>query len=463
MIQRGYHMFKRHFFVFASIFLSTLGVFGAEPYLPISNPCLPANLSEMLVQTQDYLEIKKLLQSGIQVNQIERVLKARYLLVSAGANEAMGESRDADYTARDRDLQTKIDELGSRYYGVDVYKHRVQGRYAGLIENSFLVLLPPISNAEDLKKDLDFAKELGAAFNQDSVIWSSHGHNLLIYTTGSKKGNLHYGNSVNVREEAPDDNYTAITLADNSTRYFTLDLDFSSTVNGFEDWLTMLHNAETARFGLFTFLSKQTPTIQSTNALNTVDSYVTVGRQIADGEKAKNPTLVITRGPGGYTDFARRLIREKGYYGVNTDAQINYIEAESYPNYDWKIGRDESLKRNHQLLLHLMNLKKNIVYADMNVRTEYINNNSEEARAKGQIDIVREAQKRGYHIIVVRVGDLQIDPGYLAFMRRHIQTFKDNADKENGWNAIALRFNGDERFFDVQQMSAFTFEQKYLR
>jgi hypothetical protein len=84
-----------------------------------------------------------------------------------------------------------------------------------------MVLAPDITRDE--------LTELGEKFNQDSVIYSDHNKNEMIFTTGEHKGQRHVGNGFDLLPKEAGDYYTEIALLKKTIK-FSLHFDFDRFV-----------------------------------------------------------------------------------------------------------------------------------------------------------------------------------------------------------------------------------------
>ena len=131
-------------------------------------------------------------------------------IISAGRNPNIPEDKgmtDEQIAKRYKKLEEELKERGFKYT-------KVRGHYGGQ-EDSFMV-----HNADP--KEMD---ELGAKFNQDSVIHTEGGENRLHYTTGEHKGTHHKG-SGHVEVPGAKDYYSEIGTIDGKKSKFSLNLDF---------------------------------------------------------------------------------------------------------------------------------------------------------------------------------------------------------------------------------------------
>lgn len=119
-------------------------------------------------------------------------------LMSAGRNPENSKDMvlsDIAITNRHESLRADLIRLGFRFIPT-------KGKYGGEPEDSFMVMIPDIA-----RKDLQF---LGEKYNQDSVIYSDHNKNEMIFTTGKNKGLRHEGTGFEVLSDDAKDFYTEI-------------------------------------------------------------------------------------------------------------------------------------------------------------------------------------------------------------------------------------------------------------
>jgi hypothetical protein len=152
--------------------------------------------------------------------------KGVFGLISAGRNPASALDRhltDEDIDRRYQDLQGDLKDKGLKWV-------KVRGNYDGE-EDSMMVLNPDIHREELV--------ELGAKYNQDSVIFTDHGKNELIYTTGEHKGERNEGSGF---QETPDaDNYYTDLKTVKGHIKFSLNFDFDKFVKALKMGLYLLH------------------------------------------------------------------------------------------------------------------------------------------------------------------------------------------------------------------------------
>lgn len=154
--------------------------------------------------------------------------------VSAGRNP--NDPQDAELP--ENVVQKRTEELRGELVKRGFKFERVKGKY-GEEEESFMVMVPAVARKELV--------ELGKAMNQDSVIWSDHNKNELIFTTGQNAGKRHVGNGFQTLKAEAADFYTEIKTPKGALK-FSLNFDFSKLVKA----LLRLLRGEPLRKGTFT-------------------------------------------------------------------------------------------------------------------------------------------------------------------------------------------------------------------
>lgn len=127
----------------------------------------------------------------------------RFALISAGPSPHDAEGVNTE--ERHAQLRDRLVEEGFKFT-------QVQGKYGGE-EDSFLVWVHDA--------DRETANNLGAEFNQDSIIYGENGSYEMHYTTGDRKGTVEEVNQVKDME-GENDNYTEIPLAGGGSYRFNL-------------------------------------------------------------------------------------------------------------------------------------------------------------------------------------------------------------------------------------------------
>lgn len=133
--------------------------------------------------------------------------------ISAGTNpNSMEEKKlsDNDIKAREKHLRDDLVKQGLKFV-------KVTGKY-GEVEDSYMVMVPNVKDKELI--------ELGKRYNQDSVIYSDHGKNKLIFTTGENAGKSYNGNGFQILNNDAEDFYTEVATKKGKLR-FSLKFDFS--------------------------------------------------------------------------------------------------------------------------------------------------------------------------------------------------------------------------------------------
>ncbi len=154
------------------------------------------------------------------VEEVEAVLKeGDYSLISAGKNPRREDHKDKDeqfFRDRHAELGDDLEALGVKYVPV-------VGKYGG-IEDTYLVMANELTDME--------AVELGAKYEQDSIIHVQKGVQKMIFTTDSKlddgtvikKWSTIEGRGFKDSTEE-NDNYTEITLSNGKKVKYTLNLE----------------------------------------------------------------------------------------------------------------------------------------------------------------------------------------------------------------------------------------------
>ena len=168
---------------------------------------------------------------------LDRLLKhGTYSIVSAGRNpespqEAALSPDDAVFTERHQKLKRTIASAGFNYT-------EVVGHYDG-IESSIIVfheeprekptagLSLVVHHRTGSKSEFAWVRDLGARFNQDSVIHVKKGTNELVYTTGEHSGEHHKGKGFQYLPLA-DDYFTRVTHKGAAATKFSLEFDWSA-------------------------------------------------------------------------------------------------------------------------------------------------------------------------------------------------------------------------------------------
>jgi len=139
-------------------------------------------------------EVKTLLEKGVVG------------FVSAGKNP---QSQDdialtaADINKRDKMLKRDLTDAGLKFV-------RVTGKY-GEIEDSYMVMIP------DARRDELIT--LGKKYNQDSIIFSDHNKNEMIYTTGENQGRKYKGDGFETLSSKAEDFYTEVKTTDGKLKF----------------------------------------------------------------------------------------------------------------------------------------------------------------------------------------------------------------------------------------------------
>jgi len=133
--------------------------------------------------------------------------------ISAGTNPNSTQEKklsDAGIKTREKHLRDDLVKQGLKFV-------KVTGKY-GEVEDSYMVMVPNVKDKELI--------ELGKRYNQDSVIYSDHGKNKLIFTTGENVGKSYNGNGFQILNNDAEDFYTEVDTKKGKLR-FSLKFDFS--------------------------------------------------------------------------------------------------------------------------------------------------------------------------------------------------------------------------------------------
>jgi hypothetical protein len=152
--------------------------------------------------------------------------KGVFGLISAGRNPAS----TLDRHLTDKEIEHRYQDLQNDLKGKGLKWVKVRGNYDGE-EDSMMVLNPDIHREELV--------ELGTKFNQDSVIFTDHGKNELIYTTGQHKGERNEGSGFKETPDA-DNYYTDLKTAKGHIK-FSLNFDFDKFVKALKLGLYIFH------------------------------------------------------------------------------------------------------------------------------------------------------------------------------------------------------------------------------
>lgn len=139
--------------------------------------------------------------------------------ISAGVNPA--DPNDVKLTEKKvEERYSKLkDELSDKGY---MYV-RVRGKY-GEEEDSFMVMVNDVD-----RKDI---QAMGTAYNQDSIIYSDHGRNEMIFTTGENKYKKHVGDGFNKLGDEVSDFYSEISTPKGKVK-FSLNFNFDQLTKAY--------------------------------------------------------------------------------------------------------------------------------------------------------------------------------------------------------------------------------------
>ena len=144
----------------------------------------------------------------------ELLAKGAVGFVSSGRNPNSPKDKglsDAEITSRSHQLRSDLTEAGLKFI-------HVMGSYEGETEVSFMVMIP------DAKRDE--ITELGAKYNQDSVIYVQGGRNQMIYTSGEHEGKRYLGEGFQWLDTSTKDAFSEIVTPEGKKK-FNLNFDFS--------------------------------------------------------------------------------------------------------------------------------------------------------------------------------------------------------------------------------------------
>jgi hypothetical protein len=155
---------------------------------------------------------------NLKISEIETLLKHGQIgIVSAGRNPKIKEDMeltDEQISKRDEDLKKDLIKMGFQFV-------RAIGTYEGLKEESFIFFLPEAEKSEVI--------DLGAKYNQDSVVFVNQGHNQMIFTTGEDKGKAYEGTSFQKVSKTQEDFFTEVVTPRGRIK-FNLDFNFERKV-----------------------------------------------------------------------------------------------------------------------------------------------------------------------------------------------------------------------------------------
>jgi len=188
------------------------------------SPKEPRKMDEKLSDLPKYLakkvkrgeegEGKEIKLKKVEIREI--LTNGKVGIISAGVNpkdpEDMKLSKK-EVAARDKKLKSDLIKMGLKFTPAI-------GKY-GRVENSYMVFVPEIERRE--------VDELGTKYNQDSVIYSDHGNNEVIYTTGENKGLRNVGKGFKVEKDSIKDYFTLIKTPSGNMK-FNLDIDWDNFV-----------------------------------------------------------------------------------------------------------------------------------------------------------------------------------------------------------------------------------------
>lgn len=138
--------------------------------------------------------------------------------ISAGRNPKDPEDMkmtDAEIEVRHSHLVEDLKQAGFKFVNA-------KGKYGGLPEDTLIVMVPDAKKHE--------LEELGAKYNQDSVLFWEKGHNECIYTTGKDKGKKNIGDGFQFISNDAEDFYTEVAAPSGAKIRFSLELDWDNLV-----------------------------------------------------------------------------------------------------------------------------------------------------------------------------------------------------------------------------------------
>lgn len=177
-------------------------------------------------------------------NEVTTLLKRGVVgLVSAGRNPEDPEDKDlpdAMVARRHEELRRELIDRGFKF-------QQALGKY-GQEEASYFVMVPAVARDELV--------EIGEKFRQDSVIFSDHDRNEMIFTTGPNKFKYHPGSGFRVLEDEAADYYTELKTPRGRIK-FSLNFEFDKLAKAL-GWLLVkarrvrAHSMRTKRGGVTT-------------------------------------------------------------------------------------------------------------------------------------------------------------------------------------------------------------------
>ena len=142
-------------------------------------------------------------------------------MVSAGVNPA--DENDMKLTSSQ--VKQRHESLKKDLIAKGLKFREVLGKY-GEEEDSFMVFVTDIKRKE--------LTDLGTKYNQDSIVFSDHDKNEMIFTTGENKGKRHKGNGFEMLSKSTDDFFTEIDT-DKGKVKFSLNFNFDEIVKAFNN------------------------------------------------------------------------------------------------------------------------------------------------------------------------------------------------------------------------------------
>ena len=141
--------------------------------------------------------------------------KGRVGFISAGKNPAS--TSTSELGLGEQAIEDRSEQLKKELVAKGLKFVPVKGKY-GEEEDSFMVMIPDAKRSEMVT--------MGRKYNQDSIIYSDHNKNEMIYTTGANTGSRSVGEGFKYLEAKTSDFYSEITTREGDTIKFTLNFDF---------------------------------------------------------------------------------------------------------------------------------------------------------------------------------------------------------------------------------------------
>lgn len=404
--------------------------------VPSIDFAVPWDFTEMLPGENDYPKLKDIsdINSGklLPKEVVGKLLKSRYGLISAGLNTANGETTETvDVKTRHHQLlkDLKAEQFTKEGRKQFDFIQEVEGRYGGPPELSLFIHFTSAKTVKDIENDINLLKKLGRKFGQDSVIYSIHGRQFMIYTTDIthgtpvvRSGKMYTGVGLTVFENEPGDFYTKFYTSQGSY-FFTLNFDFNQLQESWEAWKGHFFKETESKFTNFTFYKN-------------VDQQLALLSSSSSGETSSNttntttsqPILTILRGLENYREWAIDAMKssspESPVFAINKDALIYEMEQEMYEGKDTKHAlssfeinytRDGANNRMEVIARKIMSnkIRPNIVVGAVHINASTL------------VPWVLLALEYGYKVVAVNTGELINRHHYLTFLDFKVNEFKD--------------------------------------